>query len=105
MLDTEYFFEELPVAVGETEIALCTGTALLEGETGVHDYGFSVAGIVLEGNLVGSYRDKRTVRLTRNSNDPFCALLFQRLADRIEADRAAADHFYLAMRELREPAE
>ncbi|MDA4844155.1 hypothetical protein [Hoeflea poritis] len=104
MIDTEFSFEELPLALGDTEVALCNGTALLVGETGIHDYGFEVTGIVLEGNLVGSYRDKRAVHLSGDSSDPFCALLFRRLADRIESDSAAADHFYLARRDRLEPA-
>lgn len=104
MIDTEFSFEELPLALGDTEVALCTGTALLEGEAGIHDYGFAVSGIVLEGNLVGSYRDKRSVHLSGDSSDPFCALLFRRLAERIESDGAAADQFYLARRERLQPA-
>ncbi|MEX3008597.1 hypothetical protein [Hoeflea sp. TYP-13] len=98
MFDTEFYFEELPILIGKTEIAMCTGTALLEGEYDCHDYGFFVTGIALDGNLDGSYRDKRRVRISAASDDPFCALLFRRIADRIEADSAAADHFYHALK-------
>ncbi len=101
MFDTEFIFEELPLTIGETEFAMCSGTALLEGEAGMHDYGFAVTGIVLEGNLVGNYRDKRDIRLSRCTDDPYCALLFRQLAERIESDRAAAEHFYHAVREHR----
>ncbi|MCP4318220.1 MAG: hypothetical protein GY789_19950 [Hyphomicrobiales bacterium] len=73
MFDTEYEFEELPVVIGTTEIAMCSGTALLEGEAGPHDYGFFVTGITLEGNLDGDYRDKRRTQICAGSDDPFCA--------------------------------
>lgn len=100
MFDMEYEFEELPVLIGTTEIAMCSGTALLEGEIHPHDYGFAVTGITLEGNLDGHYRDKRRVQICARSDDPFCALLFRRLADRIESDDDAAASFYNAAGEL-----
>ena len=99
MFDTEYEFEELPILIGTTEIAMCTGTALLEGEAGPNDYGFAVTGITLDGNLDGQYRDKRQVRICAGSDDPFCALLFRKIADRIEADGGASECFCAACRD------
>lgn len=97
MFDTEYSFEELPLSVGTIEVTFCTGTALLEGDVGTHDYGFSVTGIELDGNLLGNYRDKRTLQISEGHDDPFCALLFQKLASRLQADSCAADHYYTAL--------
>ena len=99
MFHTEFHFEELPIVIGLTEFAVCSGTALLRGEAGAHDYGFHVSGIELEGHLLGDYRDKRRVHICDRSDDPFCVLLFQRLATKIEADGAASDCFYDALRE------
>lgn len=99
MFDTEYAFEELPITLGTTEIASCTGTALLEGEIGPHDYGFFVTGIALDGNHVGNYRDQRQVQICPRSDDPFGALLFRILAERIEDDGDAAEHFSMAVEE------
>ena len=104
MFDTEYPFEEIALTIGTCEIAVCSGTALLEGEAGPHDYGFTVTGIALDGNRVGDYRDKRTVRISTRSDDPFSAALFERLAGCIEADRAANDHFYGALQDHLENA-
>ena len=101
MFDTEYPFDELPLLVGTTEIAVCSGTAHLEGETGPHDYGFVVTGIALDGNVIGDYRDKRTIRISRRSDDPFCVLLFEQLARRIEADSSACEFFHGALRDHR----
>lgn len=99
MFETEYFFEELPVTIGGVEIAMATGTAVLEGEEGPYDYGFSVTGIELEGNLIGDYRDKRTVTINTKSDDPAAVMLFGQLAKRIENDKAASDHFYTELEE------
>ena len=99
MFDAEYAFEELPLSIGTTEIAMCSGIAYLEGEAGAHDYGFTVTGLALDGNVVGDYCDKRTVRISRRSDDPFCALLFEHLAETIEADPQASDYFYNALRD------
>ena len=99
MFDTEYTFEELPIVLGKAEVACCSGTALLEGEIGPHDYGFFVTGIALDGTRVGDYRDKRQVQICPSSDDPFSALLFRMLAERIEDDGDAAEHFSLAVRE------
>ncbi len=99
MIDTEYEFEELPVLIGAIEVAFCSGTALLEGEIGCHDYGFSVTGIALAGNHVDNYRDKRSIQIGACSDDPLGSLLFRRLAERIEADTDAAEHFSLAVRD------
>ena len=98
MIDTQYQFEELPILVGTIEIACCTGTALLEGETGPHDYGFSVTGIALEGHHVADYRDRRLVQISAGCDDPLGALIFARLAERIERDVDAQEHFGLAVR-------
>ncbi|MEX3008332.1 hypothetical protein [Hoeflea sp. TYP-13] len=93
MFSTDYFFEEIPVCIGDVEVMMVTGTATLEGEDGAHDYGFCVVDIVLDGNLDGSYRDKRTVHL-----DPgaaiFQQLLFNQIAKRIEKSKDASEHFY-----------
>lgn len=104
MFDAEYAFEELPLSVGTTEIAMCSGTAYLEGESGAHDYGFSVTGIALDGNVVGDYCDKRTIRISRRSDDPFCALLFENLAGYIEADPLVSEFFSNALRDHRSEA-
>lgn len=98
MFSTEYPFDEIPLAIGQIEIANFSGTALLEGENGPHDYGFSVVCIELNGNLVGSYRDKRTVNLEPGKT-MFEMLIFNQIKDYIEADKAAKDHFYDVMRE------
>lgn len=99
MFDTEYPFEDIALTIGTSEIAVCSGTALLEGETGPHDYGFAVTGIALDGNRIGDYCDRRVVRISNRSDDPFCTLLFERLSCCIEADRAASDHFYCALQD------
>lgn len=99
MFSTEYPFDEIPLAIGQIEIANCAGTALLEGENGAHDYGFSVTGIELEGNLVGDYRDKRTVIINERSDDQLSKLIFHELAKRIAANKDARKHFYDALRE------
>ncbi len=99
MFDTEYHFEELPLSIGCIEIAHCSGTAMLEGENGPHDYGFSVTGIELDGHLINDYRDNRTVQISEKSDDVFHTLLFQNLAANIMADRDAAEHFYAALRD------
>lgn len=100
MFSTEYPFDEIPLAIGQIEIANCSGTALLEGENGAHDYGFSVACIELHGNLVGSYRDKRTVSLELGKT-MFEMLIFNQIKDQIENDKAAKDHFYDVLRKDR----
>ncbi len=97
MFDTEYQFDEMPLSIGTTEIATCSGTAHLEGESGPHDYGFTVTGIALDGSVIGNYCDKRTVRISRRSDDPFSAMVFQLLAQRIEGDPAASEFFYSAL--------
>ena len=94
MFDTEYQFEELPLVLGTAEVSLSSGTAYLEGEAGSHDYGFAVTGIALDGNLVGNYRDKRTVRISKRSDDPLSARLFEHLSRQIEADAAASEFYY-----------
>ena len=99
MFETEYDFEEIPLEIGTTEFAVCSGTALLEGEIGTQDYGFAVTGIALDGNRTGDYRDKRVARISQRSDDPFCVLLFERLRSRIEADRAVRDHYYHALQD------
>ncbi len=99
MFDTEFHFEEMPLVIGTAEIALCSGTAYLEGEAGPHDYGFAVTGIALDGNLVGNYRDKRTVRISKRSDDPLSVLLFEHLSRRIEADAMASEFYYGELQE------
>lgn len=99
MFDTEYDFDELPITIGTTEIAFCSGTALLEGDIGCHDYGFFVTGIALCGHHVDNYSDKRNVQIGARTDDPLGALLFRRLAERIEADDDAAEHFSTAVRD------
>lgn len=99
MFDTQYAFEDIALTIGTSEIAVCSGTALLEGEAGPHDYGFTVTGIALDGNRIGDYRDKRVVRISNRSDDPFCTLLFELLSDSIKADGAASDHFYCALQD------
>lgn len=99
MFHAEFHFDELPIVIGSTEFSICSGTAQLQGENGAHDYGFYVSTIALEGNLIGDYRDKRRVHICEKSDDPFCVLLFHRLAEKIEADQAASDCFYGAVRE------
>ncbi|MCY6381078.1 hypothetical protein [Hoeflea prorocentri] len=99
MFHVEFHFEELPLVIGRTEFSVCSGVAHLQGENGTHDYGFRVSHIELEGNLLGDYRDKRRVPICQRSDDPFCVLLFQRLAARIEAHKEASDCFYDALRE------
>lgn len=70
MFDTEYSFE-IELTIGNGEYATFTGTALLEGETGPHDYGFSCTGIKLDGNRAGgAFSDKRTVQINAKSDDP-----------------------------------
>jgi len=100
MFTTQYSFEELPVCIGVTEIAHCSGTALLEGEVGPHDYGFRVIGVELQGNLAGDYRDKRQVVLNTGSDDPLALILFRNIARAIERDCCAADHYYDEMNDL-----
>jgi hypothetical protein len=105
MFDTEYIFEDIPVTIGTAEFASCSGTALLHGETGPHDYGYGVAGITLDGNRIGDYCDKRVIRISERSDDPFCVLLFERLSAGIEADGAASEHYYNALQDhLRDAA-
>ncbi|MCR9139365.1 MAG: hypothetical protein NXI27_25420 [Alphaproteobacteria bacterium] len=99
MFDTEYAFEDVAITVGITEIASCSGTALLEGETGPHDYGFDVTGISLDGNRIGDYCDKRVVRISNRSDDPFCKFLFERLTGSLKADQSASDHYYSALQD------
>jgi len=99
MFETEYDFEEVPLEIGTTEFAICSGTALLEGEAEQQDYGFRVTGIALDGNRIGDYCDKRVAWISNRSDDPFCVLLFKRLSGRIEADSAAGEHYYRALRE------
>lgn len=99
MFDTEYPFEDIAVTIGTTEVASCSGVAILEGETGPHDYGFAVTGIALDGHRLGDYCDKRVVRISNRSDDPFCMLLFERLSGSIEADQAASDHYYCALQD------
>ncbi len=99
MFDTEYHFEEMPLVLGTAEVSLFTGTAFLEGEIGPHDYGFAVTGIALDGNLVGNYRDKRTVRISKRSDDPLSSLLFEHLSRQIEADASASEFFYGEMQD------
>ncbi len=94
MFTTQYYFDEAPVCIGATEIAHCSGMALLEGEVGPHDYGFRATTIELQGNLVGDYRDKRHVVLNAASDDPLAQLLYWRIARAIERNRLAADHYY-----------
>ncbi len=93
MFDTEYPFEELPPVLGTAEVSLFTGTAHLEGAIGPHDYGFTVTGIALDGILVGNYRDKRTVRISKRSDDPLSSLPFEHLSRQIEADASASEFF------------
>ncbi|MEM6462822.1 MAG: hypothetical protein AAF724_12990 [Pseudomonadota bacterium] len=99
MFETEYIFEELPVLVGTTEIAMCSGRAYLEGDIAPHDYGYRVYSIVLDGNLDGQYREKRSVEICERSSDVFCAQLFRRLAERIESSTDAAEFFYDSARQ------
>lgn len=90
---------EIPLTIGTVEVADFTGTALLNGEDGPHDYGFEVIGIELEGNRAGDFADKQHIMISSKSDDPFCKLLFERLAKVIEASESASTDYYSAVQQ------
>lgn len=104
MFDTEYTFEELALTIGNVEVALFDGVAHLAGEVGPHDYGFECVEIELNGNAIGNYADKRTLRIHAKSEDPFLRMLFHKLKDQIEADKSAEAHFYAELEDYRSAA-
>ena len=54
---------------------------------------------MLDGNLLGNYRDKYTMRVSKRSDDALSALLFEHLSHRIEADAAVSEFFYDALQD------
>lgn len=96
----EFRFEEIPVKVQGTEVAMVSGVATLEGET--HgSYGFAVVGIVLDGNNPDDYRDKRQVELNPH-HDAFQTVLFHQVKVHVQDDLDASDAFKEACRAERE---
>lgn len=97
MFECTHTFEEIPFSICTGEYALFSGTALLEGEDGPHDYGFKCIGIELAGNLIGDFADKRKAIINAKSDDPLHKLLFERLAKAIEASDSASTDYYSAV--------
>lgn len=99
MAECTHNFEEIPFTIGTGEFALFSGIALLEGEDGPHDYGFRCIGIELDGNLFGDFADKRTAMVSAKSDDPLHKLLFEHLAEKIEASDSASTDYYSAVQQ------
>ncbi len=104
MFETEVPFEEMPLIIGAGQYAEFSGVASLETDSLEHDYGFQCVAIELHGSVVGSYMDKRTVRIHANCDDEFLVALFKKLAAVIENDAWVQEQFYAELNDVREVA-
>jgi len=96
--DTEIKFEELPLKIGSTTVALFNGTAGLTEDPG---YGFTVSGISLDDHIW----QEKDISIHAKHDDPFVVELFNRLSTAVLADVDIRERFEAALSDhLREVA-